>query len=143
MKDLSIVHEQNLVNKGFMDKFTPIRSSGDGIFSSAINTFSVAHSARPFRELAIVARAAAALHLSIAQKSGTEESRSVASARAFSEQVEKQIAMLNCIPEIVALLADIATEPTRRKASFPGVEIPEWAILFAGRAETALRHMRE
>ncbi|WP_175795935.1 hypothetical protein [Burkholderia anthina] len=99
-----------------------------------------------FTELIANARASAAHTIAIAKAcryfNDPHASQAVADAERIAKLVEHQISAIDALPEIIALLADLATEPERRRAHFPHEVRPEWIALLAGRAATLLRQIQ-
>ncbi|PRG12190.1 hypothetical protein C6Q17_14120 [Burkholderia contaminans] len=99
-----------------------------------------------FVELIANARASAAHTIAIANAcryfNDPHASQAVADAERISRLVEHQIAAVEALPEIVRLLADLATEPERRRGNFPRETCPEWVALLSGRAASLLQRLQ-
>ncbi|CAB3779281.1 hypothetical protein LMG28688_00789 [Paraburkholderia caffeinitolerans] len=118
-----------------------------GVFAPVLATETVlAPRIGGFTELIANARASAAHGVAIAKScryfNDTHASHAVADAERIATLVEHQISAIESLPEIIALLADLATEPERRRANFPHEVRPEWIALLSGRAATILRRIQ-
>lgn len=108
-------------------------------FRSTYSTTVSVNSGISLDELIAAARASAVHQLSIAKArryfSDGDANKAVVEAEAFSARIENQIRKLSALPEIAALLLDMATEPQRRRAYD---RAPTWAEVLAARASAQL-----
>ncbi|SIT50479.1 hypothetical protein BN2476_830050 [Paraburkholderia piptadeniae] len=117
-----------------------------GILAPALATETVLSRRIGFNELIAHARASTAHNLNVAKAcryfNDQHASQAVGEAERVEKLVEHQIAAIEAFPEIFRLLADLATEPERRRAAFPHETRPEWIALLAGRAATLLHQLQ-
>ena len=100
-----------------------------------------------FEELLGAAKAAAEHHVRIAISKryfgDADASRAIADADRYRDLVERQSRCAAALPEILALLLDMSTEPERRRAHFPNEKRADWTELFCARAANILRSVTQ